>query len=88
MLFDDPRSLCHRCNWDLEIGQPEHITRASEETDPRILLKKSKKKKEKKRRRREINKENSGPNTIQWRSTGRQSYFTDARASFALPLMD
>lgn len=66
--------------------------RSTEAHHPRIGRDRSadpfKKSKKRRRRRREINKENSGLSTIQWRSTGRQSYFTNARASFALPLMD
>lgn len=88
MLFDDSVSLCHCRNWDLEVGQPNHRRSVFPEA-----RKKKRKTEEEKRKRKKVNRKRGREreeNRIRPSNARleRQSYFTNARTSFTLPLMD
>lgn len=82
--------LCHCRSWDLEVGQPNH--RRSVFLEAR--KKKKKKDRRRKRKRKKVNrKEREREREENWIRPSnarleRQSYFTNARTSFTLPLMD
>lgn len=89
MLFDDSVSLCHRRSWDLEVGQPNH----RRSVFPEARKKERKKERGRKRKRKKVNRKREREreeNRIRPSNARleRQSYFTNARTSFTLPLMD